>query len=95
MTRPLRPGHGEWRAAVKKAGLPAGTRYHSLRHWYGSALVRAGLSVKIVQARIGHTSATTTLDTYAHRWPADKALGRGVVTAALQNVHPAVHDRQS
>jgi integrase len=28
-----------WRAAVKAAGLPQGTRYHALRHFYASALI--------------------------------------------------------
>jgi integrase len=79
-----------WRAAVRAAGLPAGTRYHALRHWYGSCLVRAGMNVKLVQSRMGHSSAVMTLDTYASLWPADADLGRGVISAALQNVRVPV-----
>jgi integrase len=30
-------GH-KWRAAVKAAGLPAGTGFHALRHYYASLL---------------------------------------------------------
>jgi integrase len=58
-----------WRAAVKAAGLPAGVRCHDLRHFYASALIRHGESVKTVQARLGHKSAVVTLDTYGHLWP--------------------------
>ena len=36
---------------------------------YASALIHAGLSVKTVQARLGHASATETLEVYSHLWP--------------------------
>ena len=55
-------GH-KWRAAVQTAGLPAGTGFHALRHYYASLLIRHGESVKTVQARLGHASAVETLDT--------------------------------
>jgi integrase len=58
-----------WRATVKRAGLPATVRFHDLRHFYASALIRHGESVKTVQARLGHKSAVVTLDTYGHLWP--------------------------
>jgi integrase len=53
-----------WRAAVKKAKLPHGTRFHELRHFHASLLIRHGESVKTVQARLGHASAVETLNTY-------------------------------
>ena len=37
-----------WRSAVKRAGLPIGTRFHNLRHFYASLLIRHGESVKVV-----------------------------------------------
>lgn len=61
-------GH-KWRAAVEAAKLPAGTGFHALRHYYASLLIRHGESVKTVQSRLGHASATETLDTYSHLWP--------------------------
>ncbi|WP_083971685.1 tyrosine-type recombinase/integrase [Demequina lutea] len=42
---------------------------HDLRHYYASLLIRRGENVKVVQARLGHASASDTLDTYAHLWP--------------------------
>jgi integrase len=58
-----------WRAAVKAAGAPHGTGIHQLRHYYASLLIRHGESVKVVQARLGHASASQTLDIYSHLWP--------------------------
>jgi hypothetical protein len=38
-------------------------------HYLASLLIASGGDVKVVQARLRHASATTTLDTYAHLWP--------------------------
>ncbi|HYB14849.1 MAG TPA: tyrosine-type recombinase/integrase, partial [Streptosporangiaceae bacterium] len=75
-----------WREAVKAAGLPAGTRYHDLRHFYASALIAANLNPKVVQARLGHASIAETMDTYGHLFPDSEDLGRGAVEAALGDV---------
>jgi hypothetical protein len=37
--------------------------------YFASLLIRYGESVKVVQARLGHASATETLDPYSHLWP--------------------------
>jgi integrase len=39
----------EWNLALKQAGVPA-IRFHELRHYYASLLIRHGQSVKTVQA---------------------------------------------
>ena len=57
-----------WRTATTAAGVPDLT-FHGLRHHYASLLIRHGESVKTVQERLGHESATETLDTYSHLWP--------------------------
>jgi integrase len=72
-----------WRAAVKTAGLPAGTSYHDLRHFYASLLIDHGESVKVVQRRLGHASATETLDTYSHLWPDSEDRTRDAVDSVL------------
>jgi integrase len=41
-----------WRPAVAAAHLRPGTRFHELRHYYASLLIRHGESVKTVQARL-------------------------------------------
>lgn len=58
-----------FRRAADAVGIPADESFHSLRHYYASLLIAHGCTVKEVQARLGHASATETLDTYAHLWP--------------------------
>jgi integrase len=72
-----------WRAAVKAAGAPLGTGIHQLRHYYASLLIRHGESVKVVQARLGHASASQTLDTYSHLWPDSDDRTRTAVDSVL------------
>jgi integrase len=68
------------RAAVD--GLPAGFRYHDLRHYLASLLIASGADVKTVQARLRHASAKTTLDTYGHLWPDRDESTKAAVEAA-------------
>ena len=39
---------------------------HTFRHTYATGLLRRGVPVEIVQRLLGHSSITTTSDTYAH-----------------------------
>lgn len=64
-------------------GLPDGFRFHDLRHYLASLLIASGLDVKVVQARLRHASATTTLNTYAHMWPDKDESARAAVGAVL------------
>ncbi len=61
--------------------MPAGVgAVPHLRHFYASLLIDRGSSVKTVQRRLGHQSATETLDTYGHLWPDnddETRVGRG------------------
>jgi integrase len=70
-------------ARVKVPGLPAGFRFHDLRHYLASPLIASGLDVKVVQARLRHASAKTTLDTYGHRWPDADESARAAIGAVL------------
>jgi len=74
---------GAWRPAVARAGLRKGTHFHDLRHYYASLLIRHGESVKVVQARLGHGSASETLDTYSHLWPDSEDRTRLAIDAVL------------
>jgi len=57
-----------WRKTLRDAGL-SGIKLHGLRHFYASGLIAAGCDVVTVQRSLGHSKATTTLNTYAHLWP--------------------------
>jgi hypothetical protein len=63
-------------ARLKVPGLPPEFCYQDLRHYYASLLIAARLDVKVVQARMRHAWATTTLNPYGHLWP-DSMTRRG------------------
>jgi integrase len=42
---------------------------HGLRHTHASQLLGAGVNIKAVSSRLGHSSAAPTLSTYAHLLP--------------------------
>lgn len=49
----------------KKAGVPV-ISLHSLRHTHASLLIFAGVSIASIAKRLGHSSVTTTQETYLH-----------------------------
>ena len=53
---------------VKSSGLPHLT-LHGLRHAHATLLLEAGINVKVVSERLGHTSIAITLDIYSHVLP--------------------------
>ena len=42
------------------------TRFHDLRHSYAVAALQSGDDIKTVQEKLGHHSASFTLDVYGH-----------------------------
>lgn len=59
-----------WATAREATKLPDWVNGpHQLRHHFASLLIQEGASVKVVQRRLGHASAKTTLDTYGHLFP--------------------------
>ena len=52
-------------------------RFHDLRHTHATLLLTSGTPIHVVQARLGHASIQTTVDTYGHVLPAsDVEAGR-------------------
>ena len=74
-----------WRKTLKSAGL-TGIRLHDLRHFYASGLIAAGCDVVTVQRAVGHSKATTTLDTYSHLWPTAEDRTRKAAEAMLRTL---------
>ncbi len=72
-----------WIAAAGPLGVGLGDGFHQLRHFYSSLLIRAVVCVKVVQDRLGHTSAQMTLDIYSHLWPEDADRTRAALDSIL------------
>ena len=65
-------------------GCPLAFGFHDLRHYLASLLIASGVDdVKVVQARLRHASAKTTLDAYGHLWPDADESTRTAVAAVL------------
>ena len=54
-----------WRAALKRAGLPAGMRFHSLRHTFATYHKRAGTHDRVLQ-QLGGWENPKSMDRYSH-----------------------------
>ncbi|UGQ14329.1 site-specific integrase [Yinghuangia sp. ASG 101] len=75
-------------AVADKLGQPRHTitvwTVHDLRHFFASALIAGGASVKQVQVVLGHSSAVITLRVYSHLWPGDEDRTRSVMDSVLE-----------
>jgi integrase len=56
-------------------------KFHELRHTCASLLLASGVGIKHVQAQLGHSSATITLDVYGHLMPNSGSPGAEVFHA--------------
>jgi site-specific recombinase XerD len=70
-----------FKSAVLRAGLPASTSSHDLRHHYASVLLNAGESTFTVADRIGD-SPKMVFDTYGHPMPGTEEATRKAIEAA-------------
>ncbi|NLN24721.1 MAG: site-specific integrase, partial [Bacteroidetes bacterium] len=43
--------------------------FHCLRHTHASLLVKAGVDIKLISERLGHSGIQITYDTYSHLYP--------------------------
>ncbi|MEC0710264.1 tyrosine-type recombinase/integrase [Bacillus haynesii] len=51
---------------LKKAGIEKNITPHSFLHTHTSLLLEAGVGIKEIQQRLGHTDINTPMDIYAH-----------------------------
>ena len=54
-----------FRLKVRAAGIKC-TKFHGLRHFHITHLLKSGVPVHVVSARAGHARASITLDAYSH-----------------------------
>jgi len=59
----------ELRSLRRKAGVPVIGRVHDLRHVAASLMLANGYPIATVASILGHRTAKTTLDVYAHAIP--------------------------
>jgi integrase len=72
-----------WRAFLKGTALPR-VRFHDLRHSHASQLLAAGINVKVVAERLGHTDPAVTLRVYSHLMPGAQAEAAARVDAIFR-----------
>ncbi len=74
-----------WQPALEEAGLPGDVRIHDLRHTSASLLISEGVHPRAVQAHLGHSSMSVTMDRYGHLFPSE--------FEAIAEKLEALHDR--
>jgi integrase len=88
--------HHVWRKLMKALAAEgvAPFRFHDLRHTHVACLVAGGAPLPHIQARLGHESITTTIDTYGHLLPSGDELISGIIDTALGGgiIRPGTYD---
>lgn len=65
---------------VKDTGVPDGITLHTLRHTFGSSLVRHGVGIEVVSKLMGHANITITYLKYIHVIQEQEAKAMDMVT---------------
>lgn len=77
-----------WLPAVEH--LDPRPRIHDTRHTHASWLLGAGVPIHVVQARLGHESIQTTVDTYGHLMPDAQNAAARAAAMAFTTTPPAL-----
>lgn len=76
------------RAACAELGLPEWAHFHTLRHTHATALLLAGVNIRVVQERLGHADVATTLRLYGHVLPGRDAEAAAAFREAIGRAAP-------
>lgn len=82
--RPLHPDYFSqvFERHMVKSELPT-IRLHDLRHTHATILLKAGVPVKVVSERLGHSSPAFTMSVYQHVLPGMQADAAARFSAAV------------
>jgi integrase len=88
--RPLLPDvvSRAFRRQAERLALPRAS-LNSIRHVHATLLLQAGVPVKVVSERLGHSTIRLTLDIYAHVLPAMDAEAVERFAALLDAADPS------
>jgi integrase len=84
----------QWAAIRMAIGVPT-LRLHDLRHFQATMLLKAGVPVKNVSARIGHRDASTTLNIYAHKLEDVDTASAALIGRLLSKSDPSARNASS
>ena len=68
---------------LKRAHITKHVRFHDLRHTHATWLIMAGVNIKTVSSRLGHSSVVITLNRYTHALPKQDKEASGVIDKLL------------
>ena len=74
-----------FKAVVRQSGISKDASIHTLRHSYATHLLERGVSLRVIQARLGHRSPRTTArDT--HLTPPTLDVVHATITALMADL---------
>lgn len=76
---------GAFRRALKKSGINKRASVHTLRHSWATALLEAGVNLRLIQEWLGHNSPTTT-SVYTHLTAKAEQLGAEVINRVMADL---------
>lgn len=76
---------GIWQPAVRAVEEELGKkpRVHDMRHTCAAWMLKAGVSLPVIQRHLGHENISTTVDRYGHLEPAHLAAAAGAISSQL------------
>lgn len=76
---------GAFRRALIKSGINKRASVHTLRHSWATALLEAGVNLRLIQEWLGHNSPTTT-SVYTHLTARAEQLGAEVINRIMTDL---------